>query len=521
MLSKMQKSVFVIAAVIVATLICGPHPSLAAQDGAGFWTYVTDRYIALVNLTDYPLTYVRSNEPGAFPYPDIWNDLAWETHSVFEAGTDWEIDPFRTKVWYSSSEGFTAYDGRITLYSEGFPEWKFDVVFKGQHPANGLLHSGTWTALSPAYRGDFSQVSASEEYSCAISETKNNAVFCWGDNAGGRATPPDGSFTQVSTGYWHACGVKTDGDVFCWGKNDDGRMDAPADVHFSQVSAAGWHTCGIKTDGYVVCWGGNDDGRTEPPTNVQFKQISSSKWHNCGVKTDGHVACWGNNDGGRMNAPANDHFSQVSTGVWHSCGVRTDGTVVCWGDNDAGRATPPGDAATPGTYQKVSAGAWHTCGLKTDGTISCWGDNTDRRVSLTPSGTYTQIDAGERHTCAVSTDGQIACWGNNGSKQSGPLPLASLVVDGGYGGWAPANSTAYGRWATPVNDYKMHNVMTLIGHDIMVTLYSGDNNNATIVVQQLYAWDDKGPLWDDATAYTYKGNQLDFVDNDGYSVPGQ
>ena len=517
MLSKMQKSAFVIVAGIVAMLICGPHPSLAAQDGAGFWTYLANRYIALVNLTDYPLTYVRSNEPGAFPYPDIWNDLAWETHSVFEAGTDWKIEPFRTKVWYSSSEGYTAYDGRITLYSEGFPEWKFDVVFKGQHAASGLLHSGTWTALSPAYHGAFSQVSASEAFSCAISETKYKQVFCWGDNVAVPATPPAGIFKQVSTGYWHACGIKQDDTAFCWGDNDGGRMDAPENELFSQVSAGGWHTCGVKRDGHVVCWGSNSGGRATPPDG-QFRQISSSKWHNCGVKTDGHVVCWGDNSGGRMNAPANDLFSQVSTGPWHSCGVRTNGTVTCWGSDEAGQATPPDDAAIPGTYQQVSAGGWHTCGLKTDGTVSCWGTDDDSRKSSTPKGTFKQIDAGERHTCAVSTDGQISCWGNNGAGQRA-LPLASLVVDGG---WAPANTKAYGRWATPVNDNKMHNVMTLISPDIMVTLYSGDNVNATIVVQQLNAWDDQGTiLWDDAAAGTYQGNQLDFVDNASTSVPGQ
>jgi nitrogenase subunit NifH len=78
---------------------------------------------------------------------------------------------------------------------------------------------------------------------------------------------------------------------------------------------------------------------------------------------------------------------------------------------------------------------------------------------------------------------------------------------------------AYGRWATPLNDNKMHNVMTLISPEVMVTLYSTDNVNATIVVQQLRGSDSNGILWDDCGAY--KGNQLDFVDNGSTSVPGQ
>jgi predicted small secreted protein len=34
---------------------------------------------------------------------------------------------------------------------------------------------------------------------------------------------------------------------------------------FSQVSAGGSHTCGIMTDGSVTCWGNNQDGQANPP----------------------------------------------------------------------------------------------------------------------------------------------------------------------------------------------------------------------------------------------------------------
>ncbi len=41
------------------------------------------------------------------------------------------------------------------------------------------------------------------------------------------ATPPPGTFQQVSTGRSHACGIKTDGSVACWGSNDYAQADAP------------------------------------------------------------------------------------------------------------------------------------------------------------------------------------------------------------------------------------------------------------------------------------------------------
>ncbi|HME42685.1 MAG TPA: hypothetical protein VKF36_06340 [Syntrophorhabdales bacterium] len=238
MITHMQKSVLVVVIIVAALFVWGPYSALADDLPAGIWTYETDWSIALVNLTDYPLTYLRSNEPGAYPYPWVGNG----GEPMLEAGTDWQVDPYRTKMWLASSGGPALpiiYDGRMTLYSKGFKEWAFDLVFVDQKTALHVREHGNWIALSPH------------------------------------------STTQ---------------------------------------------------------------------------------------------------------------------------------------------------------------------------------------------------------------------------------------------GWAPANTWAYGRWATPVSDNKMHNVMTLIGPKIMVTLFSGDNNNLTVVVQQLIATDASGNVvWDDRN--TYKAYYLDFVDNAGSSVP--
>lgn len=67
----------------------------------------------------------------------------------------------------------------------------------------------------------------------------------------------------------------------------------------------------------------------------------------------------------------------------------------------------------------------------------------------------------------------------------------------------------------------MHNVMTLIGPEVMVTMFTADWNHVVVVVQQLYGEDPttKAELWDDSNAYV--GYELDYVNNSGYSVPGQ
>jgi alpha-tubulin suppressor-like RCC1 family protein len=56
----------------------------------------------------------------------------------------------------------------------------------------------------------------------------NGSIACWGNNANGEATPPSGSFTSVSAGYLHTCGVKTDGSIACWGDNYYGQATPPA-----------------------------------------------------------------------------------------------------------------------------------------------------------------------------------------------------------------------------------------------------------------------------------------------------
>ena len=71
----------------------------------------------------------------------------------------------------------------------------------------------------------------------------------------------------------HTCGVRTDGTVACWGSNSYGQATPPAGT-FSQVSAGGYHTCGVKTDATLACWGYNDFGQATPPAGT-FTDVSA------------------------------------------------------------------------------------------------------------------------------------------------------------------------------------------------------------------------------------------------------
>ena len=288
----------------------------------------------------------------------------------------------------------------------------------------------------------FSSVSAGGIHICGL--RTDGSVSCWGGNEDGQSDAPDGLFSSVSAGPYHTCGVRTDGSVVCWGYNSKGQSDAPSGS-FSSVSAGNDHTCGVRTDGTLACWGDNEDGQSNAPSG-SFSSVSAGsgafRSHTCGVRTDGTVACWGNSGNGQSDAPA-DSFSSASAGRVHTCGVRIDGTVACWGDDRHGQSSPP-----VGTFSTVNAGDYHTCGVKTDGTVACWGNNGSGQ-SDAPDGSFSSVSAGSghfsSHTCAVRTDGSVTCWGNTpdgsfSSVSAGSGHICGLRTDRSIACWGYNNN---------------------------------------------------------------------------------
>ena len=73
-------------------------------------------------------------------------------------------------------------------------------------------------AAAPAQAERRVQVDAGGVFSCAV---KSDAgLACWGSsNTYGQATPPAGSFSEVGSGGFHTCALRSsDGGVTCWGQ---------------------------------------------------------------------------------------------------------------------------------------------------------------------------------------------------------------------------------------------------------------------------------------------------------------
>ena len=263
-------------------------------------------------------------------------------------------------------------------------------------------------------------VSAGWFHTCSLA---NGAITCWGANEYGQSTPVAGTgFTEVASGGYHSCALKTDGTIRCWGNNGEGGapaiQNAPAGMSFVQVTAGSNHSCALVSNGTISCWGadvyGNAPATQTAPAGKTFKQVSAGGQHTCGLVSDGTLMCWGRNDNGQINAPAGSNFVEVRGGAFHTCARLVGGTLTCWGANNLGQSIPP----SGNTFVQAAGGGFHSCGLKSDGSIACSGSNNYGQSTPPATTLFTQATAGYYHTCGRKSDGTVACWGSNDRGQS-------------------------------------------------------------------------------------------------------
>ncbi|MBV8758406.1 MAG: hypothetical protein JO257_14060 [Deltaproteobacteria bacterium] len=242
-----------------------------------------------------------------------------------------------------------------------------------------------------------------------------------------RQVATDRTFERIGTGSSHACAI-TDDDhtLWCWGYGAFGQQgtgDAVShpsptqvdDEAWSEVAGGYYHTCGLLSDGRLRCWGYGFKGQTGNP-------LSPSSYVPQPVGVD------------------SDQWTHVYAISEHTCATQRDGSLWCWGENDnmqlANPATPVVDpvpimvAPGPASWLTVALGYYHTCGIGDDHALWCTGNESGGRIGdghgsvLVPEPVMnapvaTQIAAANDQTCVLDANGARWCWGANGRGQLG------------------------------------------------------------------------------------------------------
>jgi alpha-tubulin suppressor-like RCC1 family protein len=277
---------------------------------------------------------------------------------------------------------------------------------------------------------------------------------------------------------------------------------AAATLSFSQVSAGGTHTCGLTADSLAYCWGRNEVGQLGVGNNtgpescgqfslpcstrpiavlggLRFRTISAGDTHTCALTAEDRAYCWGDNSTGLLGNGASTgpepctfdvpcstrpiavaggrRFRQLDAGKFHTCGVNASDRAFCWGHNGWGqlgdgtktnRLTPVRVLAEGVRFRRISAGGEFTCAVTAEDRIYCWGDNdwaqlgdrtkTQRSTPAPIFGTlqFQDVSAGVFHACGVTTAERAYCWGRNsfgaiGDGSITPRRLKPVAVVGG------------------------------------------------------------------------------------------
>ena len=225
------------------------------------------------------------------------------------------------------------------------------------------------------------------------------------------ALPPDDvSFTQISAGKWHACGLQADGMPLCWGRNISGSLNIPAGLTLSRISAGLNFTCGLRHDRTIACWGRNDASQASPP-NGRFDEISAGRTHACALDDDA-LTCWGeyflNGPQTIQNVPL---VSAIQSGFGFTCGLTPSDDMACWYFKSRDLVI------NPGPFIDTGIGLHHACAIRTDRSAFCIEEKPDyfsyySRLSQPPPTKFAQISGGWHHACGITESSDIECWGS-------------------------------------------------------------------------------------------------------------
>lgn len=180
------------------------------------------------------------------------------------------------------------------------PPGRYRSVVAGAEHSCGLLDDGDLVCWGPyplsLSASRYRSVSLGGASTCGLFE--DGEVVCHWRNFEGGPSPEGTGFVQVSSALGgHACALHESGSIWCGVPHfgpyyDDDRRANPPRGTFSSVTAGGSHTCGLSDSREVVCWGRNLYGQAEEPEG-KYRAVSAGGVSTCALTESGEIVCWG------------------------------------------------------------------------------------------------------------------------------------------------------------------------------------------------------------------------------------
>ncbi len=286
-------------------------------------------------------------------------------------------------------------------------------------------------------------------------------------------------WAEITAGYNHTIGIKSDGTLWAWGRNDYGQLGDGTNTNKNVPTQIGtdtdWyfaaggdnHTMAIKTNGTLWAWGRNNFGQLGDGTiinkntpilvnnDTDWKTISLDAEFTIVLKNDGTLWGWGKNNLKQLGNPntspiylptqigTDNDWKTIDTGFQRTVAVKNDSTFWGWGSGANGvfgngsstlTINVPTQTLPDSDWQIVSMSNSTTLAIKTNGSLWGWGENSFGSVGngtfnnagpnyvpnpISSATNWVSVSMGRYASRAINNNGELFCWGYNSNGQVG------------------------------------------------------------------------------------------------------